>query len=315
MLSWWLIVHSERIYFYLNNNTSLFDGMILFCAVVENDGFTAAARKLGHTPSHVSKEIARLEQRLGVRLLNRTTRTVSLTDVGSRYFEKACHIIEDARQAEDQILSVASTPSGLLKISIPVSFGLSCLNAWLPEFLSLYPDIRLSIDASDRIVDIVAEGFDVVVRAGQLGDSDLVAKRLMMSRLLIVASPDYLEKAGIPKAPEDLANHALIDFSHRQLANTWRFSGHDGENISIPVSARVTCNSGETEEVLAIDGIGITRLPSFVCQKAIDSSALVSILEPFENPPIGIYAIYPSRLQLAPKVRVFVDFLNEKSKE
>lgn len=299
----------------MNINTSLFDGMILFCAVVENGGFTAAARKLGHTPSHVSKEIARLEERLGVRLLNRTTRSISLTDAGSRYFEKARHIIEDARRAEDQILSAAGTPSGLLKISIPVSFGLSCLNAWLPEFLSLYPDIRLSIDADDRIVDIVAEGFDVVVRAGQLDDSDLVAKRLMTSRLLIVASPDYLERAGTPETPEDLANHVLIDFSHRRLANTWQFSDHGGHNISIPVSARVTCNSGETEEALAIAGIGITRLPSFVCQRAIDSSALASILEPFENLPIGIYAIYPSRLQLAPKVRVFVDFLNDKFSE
>ena len=289
--------------------------MIVFCAVVENEGFTAAARALGHTPSHVSKEIARLEERLGARLLNRTTRSVSLTDAGERYFERARQIVDDAQRAHDQIVGAASTPSGLLKISVPVSISLSCLNAWLPEFLNGYPDIRLAIETSDRMVDIVGEGFDVVVRAGSLDDSDLVARRLSTSRLLIVASPDYLERAGTPKKPEDLVDHVLIDFAHRDLASRWRFSSSDDRSISVPVSPRVVCNSGETEEALAIAGIGITRLPSFICQKAINSGTLVPILEPFENPPIGIYAIYPSRLQLASKVRVFVDFLTDKFDE
>ena len=296
----------------MNNNPAIFDGLIVFCAVVENEGFTAAARTLGHTPSHVSKEIARLEERLGVRLLNRTTRSVSLTDAGGRYYERARQIVEDARRAQDQIMGAASTPSGLLNISVPVSLSLSCLNAWLPEFLSCYPDIRLAIETSDRMVDIVGEGFDVVVRAGSLDDSDLVARRLSTSRLLIVASPDYLERAGMPKKPEDLVDHVLIDFAHRDLAGRWRFSYSDGRRLSIPVSPRVVCNSGETEEALAIAGVGITRLPSFICQRAIDSGRLIPILEPFENPPVGIYAIYPSRLQLAPKVRAFVDFLIDK---
>lgn len=253
-----------------------------------------------------------MEERLGVRLLNRTTRRVSLTDAGERYFERARQIVEDAHRARDQIMAAARSPSGLLKISVPVSISLSHLNDWLPEFLNRYPDIRLAVETSDRMVDIVGEGFDVVVRAGSLDDSDLVARRLSTSRQLIVASPDYLKRAGTPKTPKDLSDHVLIDFAHRDLASRWRFTGSDGRSISVPVSPRVVCNSGETEEALAIAGVGITRLPSFICKEAINLGSLVPILEPFDNPSIGIFAIYPSRLQLASKVRAFVDFLIDK---
>jgi DNA-binding transcriptional LysR family regulator len=185
----------------LNNNKSLFDGMIVFCAVVENNGFSAAARKLATTPSYVSKEIARLEHRLNARLLNRTTRKVSMTDAGRHYYERARQIVEDAQSAENQAISASSKPSGLLKISVPVSFSLSYLNNWLPEFLRAYPDIRLDIEASDRMADIVSEGFDVVVRAGRLDDSELVAKRLTSSRMMVVAAPGYLQNAGTPRHP------------------------------------------------------------------------------------------------------------------
>lgn len=296
----------------MNNKKTLFDGLIVYCAVVENEGFTAAARALGHTPSHVSKEIARLEERLGARLLNRTTRTVSLTDVGGNYYQKARQIIEDASSAEKQILDTSHKPSGLLKLSVPVSVALSCLNAWLPEFLDAYPDIRMSIDASDRLVDIVAEGFDVVVRAGQLKDSDLVARKLVTSRLMTVASPRYLATAGTPETPDELQGHVLIDYSLREISDLWGFSGHQGQLVNVPVVPRITCNSAETEQALAIAGVGITRLPGFSCQDKILSGDLVAILEDYEMPPIGLYAIYPSRSQLATKVRAFVDFLTRK---
>lgn len=296
----------------MDNNESLFDGMALFCAVVEHSGFTAAARKLGHTPSHISKQVARLEERLGTRLLNRTTRSVSLTDAGARYFESARRIIEDARAARDQIHEASSRPSGLLKISVPVSLSLSCLNDWLPEFLNAYPDIRLNVEASDRMVDMVAEGIDVVVRAGHLKDSDLVARKLATSRLMMVASPKYLSAHGTPEHPEDLTQHALVDFSRREITSTWNFVDANNQRISVPVSPRVICNSAETEEAMAIAGIGITSLPGFACQNALGSGALMPILEAYELPPIGIYAIYPSRSNLPKKVRVFVDFLTEK---
>jgi DNA-binding transcriptional LysR family regulator len=302
----------EENYFQMNINNALFDGMLVFSEVVDAGGFSAAARRLGHSASHVSKEIARLEDRLGARLLNRTTRTVSLTEDGKIYYEQIGQVIRDAQAAEDRIVSVKDKPVGLLRVSVPVSFSLSYLNAWLPEFLNIYPDIQLEIEASDRRVEIVAGGFDVVVRVGQLDSSDLIAKRLMMSRGVTVASPDYLRLHGEPSSPEELSAHTLIDFSHRRIASIWTFAGQDGREIKIRISPRVVCDSAETELALAVAGIGITQLPSLACQKELASGALQPILTQYEKPPIGVWAVYPSRSHLAAKVRVFVDFLDKK---
>lgn len=293
-------------------NNDVFDGMIVFREVVEADGFTAAARNLGHSPSHVSKAIARLEDRLGARLLNRTTRTISLTEIGQVYYEQARQIIDDAREAQHRISSAGERAFGLLRVSIPVSFGLTYLNGWLPEFLDMYPDIKLKIEASDRIIDIVAEGYDVVVRAGQLDDAEFIAKRLMTSRRMTVAAPDYLERQGLPKNPAELSEHVLIDFSYRHLSGFWDYAGEGGNAIRVPVSPRIVCNSAETELALAVAGVGITRLPGMACRAALAGGDLVAILETFEEPPIGIFAVYPSRSHLAAKVRVFVDFLDDK---
>ena len=294
------------------NDNQLFDGYVVFCAVVETGGFTAAARKLGHTASHVSKEIGRLEARLNCRLLNRTTRSVSLTEAGSRFYENIRVLIDDAQDAQQAVLDTADRPSGLLKISSPVSISLSCLNRWLPEFLGMYPDIRLEFEASDRMADVVGEGFDIVVRAGHLKDSELIAHPLGKSRLLTVASPSYLEKAGVPGSPDDLGSHVLIDFAGRELARAWDFAGTGQRKINVAINPRVICNSAESELALALAGVGITRLPSFACKAELDAGRLVPILEEFEKPPIGIFAIYPSRANLPKKSRVFVDFLAGK---
>ena len=296
----------------MSNNDHVFDGMVVFCEVVEAAGFTAAAKNLGHSASHVSKEVARLEDRLGARLLNRTTRTVSLTESGRIYYETARRVVDDARAAETQILSVRDQPFGLLRVSVPVSFSLGYLNAWLPEFLNAYPAVRLEIEASDRVVDIVAEGFDVVVRAAQLDDTELIAKRLLTSRRLTVASPAYLDAHGEPSSPEELAEHTLIDFAHRRIAGTWNYIRGDGSEIRVNVTPRVVCDSAETEAALAVAGIGITRLPSLACRDELASGALVPILTAFEKPPLGVYVVYPSRSHLAAKVRAFVDFLSDK---
>jgi len=296
----------------MSSNGAVFDGMIVFCEVVEAAGFSAAAQRLGHSASHVSKEIVRLEDRLGARLLNRTTRTVSLTDDGRIYYEHARRVVDDARDAESAILSVKDKPLGLLRVSVPVSFSLNYLNQWLPEFLDAYPEVNLEIEASDRIVDIVAEGYDVVVRAGQLDASDLIAKKLLTSRRLTVASPAYLRERGEPSRPDELVGHTLIDFSQRKIASIWSYSGEGGREIRVHVQPRVVCDSGETELALAVSGVGITRLPSLACQKELDSGALVTILTGFEKPPLGVWAVYPSRSHLAAKVRAFVDFLDSK---
>ena len=296
----------------MSSNNAVFDGMIVFCEVVEATGFSAAAQRLGHSASHVSKEIVRLEDRLGARLLNRTTRTVSLTDDGRIYYEHARRVVNDARDAESAILSFKDKPFGLLRVSVPVSFSLNYLNQWLPEFLDAYPDVNMEIEASDRIVDIVAEGYDVVVRAGQLDASDLIAKKLLTSRRLTVASPDYLREHGEPSKPDDLEGHTLIDFSQRKIASIWSYVGEASREIRVHVQPRVVCDNAETELALAVSGVGITRLPSLACQKELASGALVSILTEFENPPLGVWAVYPSRSHLAAKVRAFVDFLDRK---
>jgi DNA-binding transcriptional LysR family regulator len=298
----------------MNANTDAFDGMIVFCEVVEANGFTAAARKLGHSASHVSKEISRLEERLSARLLNRTTRTISLTETGRLYYDHVRHIIDDARDVQSLILSANDKPVGLLRASVPVTFNQSYLSPRLPEFLAAYPDVRLYLEESDRMVDLVAEGFDVVVRAGNLDDTDFIAKRLMTSRLLTLASPAYLHEHGTPSVPADLSEHVLIDFSRRKIATAWEYPGPGGKSISVPITPRVVCNSAETEVALCMSGVGITRLPSMVCEEELASGALIPILTPFEKPPIGVFAIYPSRSHIAAKVRAFVDFLAEKFK-
>lgn len=293
-------------------NRDLFDGLIVFCAVVESGGFSAAARALGHTPPHVSKEVAKLEDRLQTRLLNRTTRSVSLTEAGEGFYRDVRQIVDEAGDAEKKLASLSASPSGLLKISVPVALARSGLDTWLAEFLDKYRDIRIDLETSERMVDIVAEGFDVVVRAGYLGDSDLIARRLAESRRIVVAAPDYLAQAGTPGSPEELKDHAIIDFSGRRTVGQWPFIGPDGKRFLVSLTPRVICNSAETEQVFAIEGVGVTALPEFVCRQAIHAGQLMPILEEFEEPPIGLYAIYPSRSQLAAKIRVFVDFLAEK---
>ncbi|WP_136658948.1 LysR family transcriptional regulator [Nitratireductor sp. XY-223] len=293
----------------MKNNKDLFDGMIIFCAVVDANGFAAAAERLGHSASHISKEIARLEERLGARLLNRTTRTLSLTEVGRVYYEQASMIVEDAREIRNRIVAAGDTPTGLLRVSVPVSFARNYLDAWLPDFMETFKNVRLHVEASDRMVDVVAEGFDVVVRAGRLDDTGLIARRLMTSRLLTVASPDYLSRQGTPQTPAELTGHTLIDFSYRRIATTWEYMGAGDKKVSVSVAPRLVCNSAETEMAAALAGVGITRLPSMACETEIASGALVPILTRYEEDPIGVFALYPSREHLAAKVRAFVDFL------
>ncbi|MDA4844210.1 LysR family transcriptional regulator [Hoeflea poritis] len=296
----------------MDNNRDLFDGMVIFCAVVDENGFAAAAERLGHSASHISKEVARLEQRLGARLLNRTTRTLSLTEIGRTYYEQARTIVEDAREIRNRIRAVGDKPAGLLRVSVPVSFARNYLDAWLPEFMETYASVRLHIEASDRMADVVAEGFDVVVRAGRLDDTGLIARRLMTTRLLTVASPAYLARHGMPETPAELAGHTLIDFSYRRTATTWEYKGDGGRRIPVSVAPRLVCNSAETELSVALAGAGITRLPSMACEKQIASGALVPILTRYEEEPIGVFALYPSRVHLAAKVRAFVDFLVDR---
>ncbi len=292
-------------------DNKLFDGIIVFCAVAEKGSFTAAATELRHTTSHVSKEVARLEERLATRLLNRTTRKVSLTEAGLTFYENCRRVIDDAQSSQSQLLDSRDDPTGHLKISAPVMFGDACLNQWIPEFALKYPDVMLDIEVSDRYVDLVAEGFDLVVRTGQLKDLDFIAKPLMQTRQLTVAAPAYLDRHGTPKTPGDLENHILIDFHRPGIANTWNYL-RNGKTVPATVSPKLRCNSASMEAALARSGFGITRLPQMACETELADGSLVPILEDFEIAPLQLQILYPSRKFLAPKIRAFIDFLSEK---
>ncbi|WP_170330319.1 LysR family transcriptional regulator [Ruegeria arenilitoris] len=287
--------------------------MILFCAVVEQEGMSAGAKLLGHTPSHVSKEIARLEARLGTRLLNRTTRRISLTESGRIYYENARRIVDDTRAVQNRLHSVGDRPFGELRMSVPVVFAHGWLNDWLPEFLQRYPEVDLNIDVSERRADMIGEGIDLLVRIGDLPPSDLIAREIFCTQGLTVASPTYLKRNGTPRHPNELKEHQLIDFSFHGFTQNWTYPGPDGELITVPIAPRIRCNDAHTEKVLALAGRGITRLPELSCRAELDAGTLVAILPNFRAPSIGVNVIYASRDNLPAKARAMIDFLVEKS--
>lgn len=297
----------------MDHNKALFDGMVLFCAVVEQNGLSAAARMLGNTPSHVSKEVTRLETRLGARLLNRTTRRISLTEAGRTYYGNARRIIEDAKTTEDRLHIAGDQPFGELRMSVPVVFAHGCLNCWLPEYLERYPEVTLNIDMSERRADLIAEGIDLLVRIGNLPASDLVARELFKSRRLTVASPEYLAQRGTPLHPSDLKDHETIDFSFHGGLQDWTFPSNERGEIAVPVTPRVRCNDAQSEKSLALAGQGITRLPSIACAAELTAGTLVSILSEFEPDPVGVHIIYASKDNLPSKTRAMIDFLVEKT--
>ena len=296
----------------MTGNHNRFSGVSIFVGVVEAGTFTAAAERFGHSVSYVSKAVTRLEERVGVRLLNRTTRTLSLTDAGRLYFERCQQIVADAEAAEHAITMGRETPHGLLKVSAPVSFALSYLRHALPDFLAACPEVTLEIESNDRFVDVVAEGFDVVIRVAELKDSTLVSRRITSSRGLTVAAPAYWDRRGRPTHPAELATHDCISYTYKQAPNRWEFHDPAGGRIAVNIQPRVLCNSAEMETGLAVAGLGVTRLPAFACAQELAAGLLEPVLEQYERPPHGVYAVYPHRQHLSAKVRAFVDFLADR---
>lgn len=296
----------------MDHNNSLLDGMQLFCTIVQENGLTAAARRLGHTPSHVSKELARLENRLGTRLLNRTTRKISLTETGKIYFENANSIVSQAQAIEDRLQKIGDHPFGELKIGVPVIFAHCGFNRWLGEFLDQYPDITLNVEVSERKADLISEGFDLLVRIGAMPMSDLITRTLFTTSMLTVASPDYLTRTGTPTHPSQLTDKNVIDFSFRSIASTWTYFDKSGQQISVSVNPKARCNDAFTEKELALSGAGITRLPMMVCKEELKDEKLVRILEDFEPRDSDVQIVYPSRQHLPPKTRAMIDFLISK---
>jgi DNA-binding transcriptional LysR family regulator len=289
-------------------NIDLLDGVAVFVGIIDAGSFTAAARALGHSTSYVSKEITRLEKRLGSRLLNRTTRTISLTDAGRAYYERCRQIVIDAENAERSINQLQESPSGLLRINAPVSFGSKYLLDVLSQFMHRYPEVNMEVEFNDRLIDVVAEGYDVVIRVGEIKDSNLVARKFTSSRGVVVVSPDYIKRKGCPTCAEDLTQHDCIAYSLLPTPTQWDFY-KEGVRSSVTVDPRVMCNSAAIEVAMVVQGIGITRLPLFTCEQEVASGALQIILEDYDQIILDVYAVYPHRQYLTAKVRAFVDFV------
>ena len=287
----------------------MLDGIDVFVQVVDSDGFKGAARELGKSTSFVSKKLTRLEASLGVRLLNRTTRSISLTEDGRIYYERCRRIVADAREAAEAVTESLAVPRGVLKVSAPVSFSLGYLAGVLPKFLTRNPGVSLQIELNDRKVDVVAESFDVVLRIGRLEDSSLIARRINTSRGRTVAAPEYWARHGKPAHPRDLSDHVCIGYALQRNPGRWDYVDGNGMEFRIDVQTRVECNSAELECALAVAGLGVTRLPEFACSREIASGLLEPVLDDYASASIGIYAVYPHRNHVSAKIRAFVDFM------
>jgi len=288
------------------------DSMALFARVVEAGGFSAAARELGLSKGSVSKRVARLEDRLGVRLLNRTTRRLSLSEAGEAFYAGCRRMVSEAEAAERTVTHLASAPRGTLRVNAPMSFGQQHLAPALTAFLERYPELAVDLVLDDREVNLVQDGFDVGVRIMALRDSSLIARRLAPSRALVCGAPRYLATHGAPARPEDLTRHACLLYSYQTDPGVWILRGPAGER-RVRVNGRLRANNGEALREAAIAGFGLVLMPSFIVGPEIRRGLLAPVLRDWTaGDPVGIHAIYPAGRNLSPKVRVFVDFLAER---
>jgi DNA-binding transcriptional LysR family regulator len=290
--------------------STLLDGMVIFVQVIKSGSFTQAAELTGHSTSFISKEVNKLEARLGVRLMHRTTRSLSLTPEGQLYFQVCLQIIEDAEQAENAIIGKQGEPQGILRVSCPVSYGLSNLSPVLSVFTEKCPKIQLELELNDRKVDLIADGFDIVIRATtQLEDSALISRRISQSEALVLASPGYLAKHGMPKHPFELDRHKIISYSNLKQPNIWRFIDLNGEKIQVHLESQVITNNSSLEIDLAVADQGIFRIPRFALKDELETGKLVELFVDFPKTSIGVYMVYPSRKHMSAKVRSFIDFV------
>jgi DNA-binding transcriptional LysR family regulator len=285
-----------------------FQEMRVFSAVVDAGSFVAAADSLDISKAAVSRYVAELEARLGVRLLHRTTRRLSLTEEGEVFHARCKELLADVEEAEAEVSERSGEAIGVLKVSAPVSFGLLHLAPLWAQFMAAHPRLTLDLTLSDRIVDLVDEGFDVAVRIARLPSSSLVSRRLSSTRLVLCASAQYLRKHGTPKEPADLDAHTVLAYSLLSIGDTWEFEGPDGP-VSVKVHPRMHSNSGDTCRAAALRHQGIILQPSFLVGEDLKSGELVEIMPRYRSLELGIYAVYPSRKHVLPKVRLLVDYL------
>ena len=294
-------------------NTELLDGIVIFVEVVNRGSFTRAAEATSHSTSYISKEMNKLEERLGVRLLHRTTRTLNLTPEGKEFYERSKQIVDDALTAESLVSGSQLEPQGLLRISCPVSFGVTRFQPLLVKFIERFPKIELDIDINDRMVDVIEENFDVAIRASEaLEDSSLISRKLCTSYGVTVASPKYLVKHGIPQHPSELSAHKVITYSLNKHPHKWVYQDNNGIPIEVKVKNRLKTNSPQLELTMALAGQGITRIPRDHLSDEFKNGSLIELFTDLPRLQLPIYMVYPSKKHLSAKVRAFIDFLIEE---
>ncbi|MCU0121629.1 LysR family transcriptional regulator [Pseudomonas sp. B2M1-30] len=288
-----------------------FEDMRIFCQVMDSGSFTAAADQLGLSKQFVSRRLMQLEERLGVRLLNRSTRRLDVTPLGQSYYESALRLLGEVEHVEQGIAGQTAEPRGAIRVSAPLSFALAHLGCLLPPFLQRYREVTVEVDLSDRPVDLLGEGYDLALRIGVLEDSTLIARRIAVVERVYCASPAYLAERGTPLQPDDLLEHDCLPYGHNRSVQ-WRFNAGQGKPVLVNVTGRMRVNNGELLRDAAVAGMGITYLPTFIVGAALKEGRLVAVLDEFRPEPLTLSAVYPQHRQASRPVQALIEFLRER---
>lgn len=282
--------------------------MQTFNAVVDAGSFVKAADALDLSKAAVSRYVVDMETRLGVRLLHRTTRKLSLTEEGQVFYARSKELLAELQEAEDEVTARVDAASGLLRINAPFTFGILHLAPLWGAFKALHPKVSLDVTLADRLVDLVEEGYDVAIRIAKLENSSLVSKRLATTRIVLCASPQYLAQHGTPQHPSELINHAIISYSYRSAKDEWTFTGPQG-SVSVKTKPCIHTNNGDTCRAAALSHQGVILQPTFLVGKDLADGSLVELMPSYRSEELGIYAVYPTRKHVSAKVRALIEFL------
>jgi DNA-binding transcriptional LysR family regulator len=283
-----------------------------FAKVVESGSFARAAARMDVSVSSISRQVSELEEHLDARLLNRTTRRLSMTESGRAFYQRCVQLLSDLEEAEESASAGTARPRGTLRLTCGTTFGARHLAPAIADFVARHPQMRFDVELSDRAVDLVDEGFDAAVRIGTIGSQQLVGRKIGETRLVCCASPAYLERHGTPLKPEDLAAHACLTYEYSPHNDIWPFRDHLGADRSVRVAGPAHANNGRFLVALAVAGVAITIEPDFIVGPEVRAGGLVPILQAYDSPPANIYVAYPSRRHLSAKVRAFADFLSDR---
>ena len=286
------------------------DGMRTFVTVVSEGSFSGAAEHLGMSPQLVSKYVGQLETRLSVRLLNRSTRRLSITEAGQAYYERCQQVLADIDEMESAVGELTVKARGTLRINAPMSFGVTHLSPAIAQYQRIEPDVTVSLTLNDRVVDIVSEGFDLAIRIARLGESSLVARKLAPVRLVVCGAPSYLQQCRIPGTPEDLGAHDCLGYAYSVDHDQWTFT-RDTKTHRVRIKPRFSANNGDALRLAAIAGAGLVLLPTFIVGEDISAGRLQLVLDDYPVEELNVFAVYPHRQYLSAKVRTFVDFLGD----